>query len=349
MPYNPALDGIRALAILLVLGFHSGAPGFRAGFFGVDVFFVLSGYLITQILAAEHERTGVIDLPRFYVRRLRRLWPPMLSMLAVYLILAPVAFSSVPMTTHLRDAFVSAIYMADYARTLDMPPAVMRHMWSLSIEEHFYLVWPLLLLALLRLPRKWAIAGTAGLFVAVTLWRYVNLPTVGWEVYHRFDTHASGLFLGCLLGLVRARLPSSFAWLGTALMVVAFTQYVHKAGPTMRTGFTMAELASGLIVISQPKWLGWAPLAWLGRMSYGLYLWHFLFQRTVGGSYGWEVLFAANLIGGTACAALSYYTIEAHFRRKSLPVERNLNVVEVAVEIGPASPGHVEERVDVRA
>lgn len=348
MRYVPALDGIRALAVLLVLGFHSQVPGFGAGFFGVDVFFVLSGYLITQILVAEHERTGRIDLTRFYVRRLRRLYPAMLAMLGVFLLIAPFLFVHDAYADHLRDAGMSVLYLADYARTLGMPPMVLDHMWSLSVEEHFYLAWPLLLIGLLRLPRRWAAASIAGLFVAVTLWRYASIPDVGWKVYHRFDTHSSGLFLGCLLGLLRARLPGYFAWLGLALLALAPLEFAHKTEYTMAYGFTFAEIAAALIVTAQPKWLGWSPLAWLGRMSYGTYLWHYLFMRIArDAELGWEWNFAVSLAGGVAMAALSYYTIEAYFRRRSLPVDHKLDVVHVPVEVGARATGGVIEDVEV--
>lgn len=325
MKYVPALDGIRALAVLLVVAFHSQVPGFGAGFLGVDVFFVLSGYLITSLLLEEHGRTGRIELTRFYVRRLRRLYPALLAMLAVYLVIAPWAFPRASMMVHVRDAVLSAHYLADYARTFHIFPRVLLHMWSLSIEEHFYLVWPLLLLAALRLPRRLAIASLAGLFVAATAWRLAEIPHLGWGVYQRFDTHASGLVLGCLAGLIGRKLPT-YCWpLGVAGMVFALVAFVHGQHETMTMGFTIAELSALIVILSQPAWLGAAPLAWIGRMSYGLYLWHYLIVRLIRLSYPWWVSMSVATIGGLALAALSYYTIERYFRappRLSLDARR---------------------------
>lgn len=349
MRYIPALDGVRALAIFLVLAVHAGAPWANGGFFGVDVFFVLSGYLITQILVAEHDRSGQIDLRRFYIRRLRRLWPAMLTMLAVFLLVAPWLFENHSMWVHTRDSIMAAVYMADYSRTLGIVPGTIDHLWSLSVEEHFYLVWPLLLLGLLQLPRNWTIAALAGLVAAATIWRIVNIDDIGWMAYHRFDTHASGLFLGCLIGLVKLRLPGYFALLGLAGLAwaVAFG-YVSHSETTLASGFTFAELSTALIVAAQPKWLGAPPLAWLGRMSYGLYLWHFMFNRIASDAgFDWSLRLLCMAVGGTACAALSYYTVEAHFRRRSLPVEDQLDIVDIAIERRSIATAHVHQGVDV--
>lgn len=140
--YIPALDGMRAVAVLVVVFFHAKVPGFGGGFFGVDVFFVLSGYLITRLLLQEQQATGRVALPHFYLRRLRRLYPALLLFLAVYLMLAATVLNGPPyaMRLHLRDALLSAVYLQDYAKMLDLYPFWLRHMWSLSIEEHFYLV-----------------------------------------------------------------------------------------------------------------------------------------------------------------------------------------------------------------
>lgn len=332
MKYNASLDGIRALAVLPVLAFHSGVPGFGAGFFGVDVFFVLSGYLITQILMAEHERIGRIRLTRFYVRRLRRLWPAMLTMLAVFLLVAPWAFTRHPLSIHVRDAAIAAAYMSDYARTLGLPPGVLDHLWSLAVEEHFYLAWPLMLLAIAKLPRQWGAAAIGALFIAVTVWRVLRVPDLGWNVYHRFDTHSSGLFLGCLLGFAKAKIPGYFATFALAGFALMSLDFAHKTGHTARFGFTVAEILAAVLVAAQPKWLGIAPMAWLGRMSYGLYLWHYLLVRlTREAGMGWEVNMLVATVGGLALAALSYYTIEKRFR--SLAVEDKSKGIEIPVEV----------------
>ena len=143
MAYQPALDGVRALAILAVLLFHAKVPGVPGGFVGVDVFFVLSGFLITTILAGEHRRCGRIDLPGFYRRRLRRLYPALIVFLCAYLLTAGLLFPRVAPEKHGRDALLALFYLADYGRALDMPLSVLNHTWSLAVEAQFYLLWPL--------------------------------------------------------------------------------------------------------------------------------------------------------------------------------------------------------------
>lgn len=314
--YEPALDGIRALAILMVVGFHAKVPGLHGGSFGVDVFFVLSGYLITRILVGEHERTGKLDLLRFYGRRLRRLYPAMITLLAVYLLLAPWLFPHPSMRVHLRDATVAALYLSDYSHPLHMKPHVMVHLWSLSIEEHFYLVWPLVLLFVMRLRPPAAIASLVVLYVAATLWRAHSVPQIHWDVYHRFDTHASGLVLGCLIGYIGKRLPAPAALVGFAGLAATCVLYKHGGYDMMYTGFTAAELSSACIILAAPAWLGVAPLAWLGRLSYGLYLWHYPIDKLIRTQYhfDWRLTLPISLFGGLALAALSYYTIERLFR-----------------------------------
>jgi peptidoglycan/LPS O-acetylase OafA/YrhL len=332
MKYVPALDGIRALAILFVVLFHArtkhmGLPG---GFLGVDVFFVLSGYLITRLLADEHAGSGTIRLGRFYLKRARRLYPALLLMLAGYLWLAPHFFNAIPMRSHVRDAAVAAFYLSDYAAVLYHIPLRIGYTWSLAVEEHFYLLWPLALLLLLRLPRKAAIAAMFGLFVAATAWRWGSLELSGnwWGTYLRFDTRMSGLLLGGAFGLwqpkVRWRLGIGLGGLAGLLVMVSTQQL--KSDASLVYGVLLTEISSlGLILgaTSLPM-LRWPVMVWIGRMSYGWYLWHLLLMRilrTVGMHGFWEQL----LVGGGASlliAAVSYYTVERIFRvqREKPPV-----------------------------
>jgi peptidoglycan/LPS O-acetylase OafA/YrhL len=205
--YNPALDGMRAIAALLVIGSHCRVPGFHGGFYGVDLFLVLSGFLITSLLIDEHGSSGCIDLPRFYLRRFLRLTPPLFVMLAAYVVVGPLLWPQFDIGWHVRDTLVAAFYVSDYGRAFWHMPHIVQHTWSLGVEEHFYLLWPLVLLAVLRLPARWRPAALFGLYVAATAWRmfwYVDAPD--WpETYYRLDTRMSGLILGALL----ATLPAS--------------------------------------------------------------------------------------------------------------------------------------------
>lgn len=334
--YIPALDGLRAIAVLAVAGFHAKAPGFGGGFLGVDVFFVLSGFLITRLLIQEHSATGGVALGAFYARRLRRLYPALLVFLAVYLALAATVLNgpSYPMRLHLRDAGLSAIYLQDYAKSLDMYPYWLRHMWSLSIEEHFYLVWPVLLIGLIRLPRQIAVTTLCVLYLALTVWRIWTAQTSAdlWDFYTRFDTHSSGLILGCLLAYANLQAPRFAAILGLVGVAASVALFPHRSMPSAVWGFTIVELSTALLVISPPIWLAGSMLRWIGKLSYGLYLWHYLIARIAREEFwGWPETLAASVAGGLICAALSYYLIERRFYRRSLAIDRERDVIGVTV------------------
>lgn len=313
MPYNPALDGLRAIAVMLVLAFHARVEGFEGGFLGVDVFFVLSGYLITRLLAEQHASTGSIAVGSFYLRRLRRLYPALLLFLAVYLLAAPFAFPQ--RDTHLRDAVVAATYVSDYGYAFWRVPWILNHTWSLSAEEHFYLAWPLVLLAVFRLPRKHWAPVVLGLAVAATAWRwYVVLNVDTWhQPYYRFDTRLSGLLLGAAAGLWNPRITRTTAIAGAALLTAAVYQSYFKQPAGLTTWMAAAEVGSVLLVLGAAhiRALAWAPLVMIGKLSYGIYLWHYpimLWMRWEGLT-GWVPLVIG---GGSAilCAAISYHTVE---------------------------------------
>ena len=171
MNYNPQLDGLRAIAAIIVVAFHAKAPQFGGGFLGVDIFFVLSGYLITKLLVEEKTLSGNINYRRFFTRRLWRLYPALLTLLAVYALLAPTLFPQFSATKHYQDIVLSGLYLADYARTFHAPLSVLNHTWSLAAEMHFYLVWPLILSLVLRLPKECIQFTLLIMWLAATLWR----------------------------------------------------------------------------------------------------------------------------------------------------------------------------------
>lgn len=317
MKYFPQLDGLRAVAALLVVLFHAKIPGFGAGFFGVDIFFVLSGYLITRLLDREITSTGRIDYAGFCGRRLRRLYPALLAMLAVYLITAPALFPGIPVTKHLQDAAIASIYMADTSIAAGLKLDLLAHTWSLGVEEKFYLLWPLALVCILRLPRPSAIKSVWLLFLFATIWRIWNASHLDhhWDIYNRFDTHITGLLLGAALGLAKAELPPWCGYVGAAALATCLAAFDWKGQYTAMVGFTAIELTAALLVCSKPSWLFHPTLAWLGRMSYGFYLWHYLFIKVCRAHdlSNWQTL-AIALAGGLTCAAISYYTVEAVFR-----------------------------------
>jgi len=145
------LDGLRAVAVVLVISDHCGVPVFDQGYFGVDLFFVLSGFLITRLLVDEIDATGRIELWRFYLRRLLRLAPALLLFLAAYMLIAPSIWPQFDFLLHLRDAALVGFYLSDYSQAFWHNPKVLIHTWSLSVEEHFYLIWPFAVLLLARI------------------------------------------------------------------------------------------------------------------------------------------------------------------------------------------------------
>lgn len=325
MPYIPALDGIRAIAVMLVMAFHANTPWASGGFLGVDVFFVLSGFLITSILLSEIDSTGRIEIRRFYLRRFARLAPPLALCLLLYLVVAPHVWPDY--YQHARDALLAATYLSDYSTALWGMPDMLRHTWSLAAEEHFYLLWPLVLLLIRPLHARRALMVLLALYAAGTAWRIACLELQGWDMtYYRFDTRATGMIAGAALALaIRCGHAAPFGLAAPVLCValgylVAFS--LHWRNPiAMHAGMITAEFATAasiaLIVQSgAPRWLGASAIAYVGRLSYGLYLFHYPIMLYLREVYGWEIA----LIGGSAAAlvlaAASYHTIEAWVRRR---------------------------------
>ncbi|WP_416762263.1 acyltransferase family protein [Roseateles sp. So40a] len=313
LPYNPALDGLRALSILVVIAFHCFVPGFGGGHLGVDLFFVLSGYLITALLAAEI-RHGGIAVGRFYMRRLMRLYPPLLALVLAYLLLAPWLFPNEP---RWLMAGLTLTYVMDYAIAFNVLPPTLGVTWSLGVEEKFYLLWPLLLPALLRArrPMLWLL----GAFVAVTAWRYAVAWQWGWgQAYFRFDTRVTGIVLGAIAALRPTVMPRWLVLVACASLLINLVMPslpFHWQFPGATWRVTAAELAAFVLVshaAAHPTgtWLSSPPLAWLGRLSYGLFLWHFAAISALGRSHSPWVLLGASLTFSLVMAAVCHYLIE---------------------------------------
>ena len=308
------LDGLRAVAILVVMVTHfSHQRVLVGGYLGVDLFFVLSGFLITSLLLSE-ERAGGVGLGNFYARRALRILPPLLASAALALALGVISWK----------AALAAIFFV--ANIVDVHLAAFVPMWSLSVEEHFYLLWPFLFLALGRhRPRFVAYA-----ILAVVATRVVLLSMkIG--IYEQTYARADSLLVGCGAALLLSQRPLPLArWIGPTTFVallVTFAFMPWRSFEMMSFGFTvLAFICAALIVavISTDTWvsrfLRWEPMQYVGRRSYGLYVYHaplfIAFQRLrVEGdlsSVYWVT--ACGAAATFVVAEISYRTIEAWAR-----------------------------------
>ncbi|MEX0667812.1 MAG: acyltransferase [Acidimicrobiia bacterium] len=280
--YWPALDGLRGLAILLVFGFHLPFGPFRAGSYGVILFFVLSGFLITTILLRELDRTTRVNLRRFYGRRARRLFPALVVVVVAHLILQLTILGE-PEQWWGRSWPVLA-YVSNYVQVGGAQLLHMAHTWSLAIEEHFYFLWPALLLVI---PRRWRFPATVALVVAFAAWRLKYLATGAPHdrIYFATDTNAFAPLLGCALaiGIHENRIPAptrNVSALSTAALVLAACIPWHYYDRRLLYGtIPVAVLAMVAIhgALFRPAlWLENPVLRWFGKVSYGLYLWHYM-------------------------------------------------------------------------
>ncbi|MBA3841352.1 MAG: acyltransferase [Actinobacteria bacterium] len=288
MRYVRQLDGIRALAVLAVVGLHANLPGMHGGGIGVDVFFVLSGYLITSILLREISSTGRIDRSKFYVRRALRLLPALVVAIVWTAVLDIAAARG---GGHIAAAAPAALFY--YANWLVSfrPDALgfLGQTWSLAIEEQFYILWPLLLLigAVRRNLTRWIPA----FLVATVALRLVAFKIEGSGVLTwtpaRTDELAIGAWLAAL-ELRRAPLPRllvspGMAWAATGVLGVAFLSFARVSGLAVAGGFIDVACLATMIVIAHAahgtslltRVLGWSPLVAVGRVSYGIYLYHY--------------------------------------------------------------------------
>jgi peptidoglycan/LPS O-acetylase OafA/YrhL len=380
--FRPDIEGLRAVAIVAVLLCHAGVPFLAGGYVGVDVFFVISGFLITRLLLAELDRTGTISLRGFYARRAKRLLPLSAVLLATVGVLSMILLSPLRNTEVAGDIISSALYVANWhfaAQSVDyfaqgLEPSPVLHLWSLAIEEQFYLVWPgVMLLATwfwrrrghsIR-PALWVVL--AAILIASLVYGIVLTEDKPAFAYFSTFARAWELGLGAALALAgTVRLPrlgaAALGWLGVAAIVYAsfaFTSETTFPGtaaliPTLGaaalifSGTALAATAGGVTGVraGAANFLALPPVRYVGRISYSWYLWHWPFLVFAAAIWGPRLSVAAGLAAVAASwvpTQLTHMLIEDPVRRapalRRLPnraIALGLACMLVAVGVGIA-------------
>ncbi|WP_312677537.1 acyltransferase family protein, partial [Microbacterium sp.] len=346
-PRYAGLDGLRAVAVLLVVLYHL-FPGWflHSGFVGVDVFFVISGFLITSLRLRERAATGRIALRAFWTRRARRLLPALALVVTVSATLAWVVGGDVLVGLG-RQVLGAATFSynwtsigagASYFGTAE--PELLRNLWSLAVEEQFYVLWPLLLPVLLLVRRRWLRAIVAlALATASALWGFAVAGEALTRAYYGTDTHAFGLLIGVALAFAlggerrRATRWARFGMpvAGAAALVALVAVASVPGGAGLYSAIPLAASVLTAVVIATAtapgamlgRALDVAPLRWIGERSYGIYLWHWplvvlLTLAATGSFVDTAIPVTAGAAAGVltlALSALSYRMLEQPVRR----------------------------------
>ncbi|MDQ2935935.1 MAG: acyltransferase [Acidobacteriota bacterium] len=333
----PELDGLRGIAIISVLIHHQLTTfSVNGGFLGVDLFFVLSGFLITGILWSEFQNTHSISLRNFYMRRVLRLGPGLLIYLLACLFVT-YRMQRIEMGKEIKLIAIALVYSTNWLMAFGLnsfhePTAIT---WSLSIEEQFYLVWPILFFGclMLKVRRGWIVAGLGATILAIMVHRVLLLSAGAGltRLYYGTDTRADALLMGCLIALLPvARVsknmkkylnPASVLSLVALFYFIATTRFADSF--LYRGGYTLIALMAGIVIFvaanSPPGILSALlrnrALRWFGEISYGLYLWHWLVVLSSSFYYlgYWEPW--ARLALAVGIASASFYLVEKPFNR----------------------------------
>ncbi len=339
--YSAALDGIRGLSILVVMAFNAHLSFVRGGYIGVGLFFTLSGFLITSLLVQEYQQTAKISLKNFYFRRALRLLPALFALMLFVSVYAAILQPREKAITTWKGVIYALFYIANWVQVgyHDSGIGALSHAWSLSVEEQFYILFPIFLLLLLRreIKRKWLAAIFLTLISASIAWS-VWLWQAGahyLRLYLGSDTRASELLIGCLAALLMhwGAVPKTngfrnlLGWsslLSVAAIFYAIIKLPVYSGFLYTGGFALIALGTAILIVKVlhfpsplTRIFEFPPLVWIGKVSYGLYLWHFpifgaakqLFEGRIN-----PLLYEALRFGSVfVVAAISFYLLEKPF------------------------------------
>ncbi len=353
--FRPDIEGLRAVAVLLVVGFHVGLPGFTGGYIGVDVFFVISGFLITRLLLVQDDDAGRISLRDFYARRARRIVPNVALVVAVTGLAAWVMLPPLAVRAVAGDMVASSLFVANWRfigqgndyLALDIDHSPLLHLWSMSVEEQFYLVWPLLIVVVALVARRFgrsrdalALLAVGTISAASLAWAIVATASDAPFAYMATPARAWQFGAGALLALVLRRIPraatrngaltaGAVSWIGLASLGIAsvvlsrLTPYPGTAA-LLPVAATAAMIVAGHVAMpsaSAGALLGTRAVRGVGRLSFAWYLWH------------WPVLVLAAAVSGTV---VSWPVAAVLALASALPAYLSMRLVERPLRFAPS-------------
>jgi peptidoglycan/LPS O-acetylase OafA/YrhL len=320
-----SIDGLRGLSIVFVIFSHAAGMlpaifrhGTQLGPAGVTIFFVISGYLITSKLLAEKARSGKISLRNFILGRIFRLMPASMCLIVTAVILSHLGIVKLSG----KELIHALTYTMDYIHPAN---ATLEHLWSLSVEEQFYLIWPI---ALLIAGDRKSTAACVIVLLLCPIMRGLAWYTGDVDhllVFRRFEFLSDALAIGCLLSLVQGRLPKWISSSATSiiciLVIILDCMAVRHWQPFPIIGITINSICSALIInclvnpnLAISRHFAWAPLKWVGTVSYSLYLWQQMFLMPPYPAVPSLWMLALKCLGALAVATISYYGIERPIR-----------------------------------